>query len=139
MDGPATQGRQVGLVSNEAGYQVAVRVSRARAAVPVGETRGKVRRLLPEPGGNVGMAVDDESVTVQVHGRESLWAATPGGRNSGVDARRVERYASPASEKREGRVRPRPPRNRTVYDFCEVVSEVGAGAGGSTGFGSLTV
>jgi hypothetical protein len=40
--------------------------------VPVGEPLREVRRLLPEPGGDVGVAVDDESFAVQVHGGWSL-------------------------------------------------------------------
>ena len=40
--------------------------------VPVGEPLGEVRRLLPEPGGDVGVAIDDESFAVQVHGGNSI-------------------------------------------------------------------
>ena len=40
--------------------------------VPVGEPLREVRRLLPEPGGNVGVTVDDEGFVVQVHGWELI-------------------------------------------------------------------
>ena len=48
-------------------------LSQARQVdVAVGQALGEVGRGLPEPGGDVGVAVDDEGFVVEVHGGDSV-------------------------------------------------------------------